>query len=89
MGPRADNKARNIPYSHCLTSHTKTKLHSCNIHAEGLGQSQADSLVVGALLVSPCELKLVSSAGFLVVPLTPLGPTILSHNFYLKYRFIF
>ena len=57
MGPRAGNKARNIPYSHCLMSYMKTKLYNCNIHAEGLGQSQADSLVVGALSVRACELS--------------------------------
>ena len=53
----------------------KTNLYNY-IDAEGLGQSQEGSLVVGSVSVSPCEQRLVVSVCFLVVHLTPLDPTI-------------
>jgi hypothetical protein len=43
----------------------ETKLHNCNLCAEGLGQSHADSLVGCSVSVSPCEPRLVDSVGFL------------------------
>jgi hypothetical protein len=78
----------------------KTKLHNCNICAEGLYQSHACSLVGSSVSVSPYGPKLVDSLCFLMVSLAPLAPTILhplilQHAAFLKlclmfgYRFLY
>ena len=60
-----------------LEVHTKVKLHSCAIYAEDLRQCHTGSLVVSSITVSPYVPRFVGCVGFLVVPLTPLGPIIL------------
>ena len=55
----------------------KTKLHNCNICAEGLGQSYASTLVNGSGSVGPYGLRLPDSVAFLGVFFTSLAPTIL------------
>jgi hypothetical protein len=40
-GPKSRQKSQRQPCSQCSESHMKTKLHNCNIHAEGLGQTHA------------------------------------------------
>jgi hypothetical protein len=44
----------------------KTNVDNRNIYVESLGQTHVGSLVIGLVSESPCEPKLVDSAGFLV-----------------------
>ena len=48
-----------------------TPLHNCYICVEGLDQSHACSLVDSSVAMSPCDPKLVDSAGFLVADPVP------------------
>ena len=48
-------------------SPTKTKLHSCNVCTEDVGQTQAGYLVVSSASLSHYGPRLVSYVGFLVV----------------------
>lgn len=54
----------------------KTKLYNYNIYAGVLGLLHACFLVGGSVSVSPYVPRLVDSAGFLMVPLTLLAPSI-------------
>lgn len=55
----------------------KTKLCNCNICVEGLGQSNAGSLVGGLVSVNHYVPRLIDYVHFLVLSLTFLAPTIL------------
>jgi hypothetical protein len=50
----------------------RSKLHHCNIYAEGQGQSHTFSLVVHSVSVSHDETRLADSVVFLVVSLTSM-----------------
>lgn len=69
------SKVRDSNFSHCWESRKTTKLHTCNIYAEGLGLSHAGSLT--GRQFSLCEPSFVGSVGFLshlllVIGLEPL-----------------
>jgi hypothetical protein len=49
-------------------SHRKTKIHNCNICAEGLGQSCEDTLAGFSVFVNSYGSRFVDSVGFLVYP---------------------
>lgn len=63
--PKASNKVRDSPFYHCYETHKKIKVYNYNIYPEGLIQFHVDSLVGGAVSVSPCEPRLVDSVCFL------------------------
>lgn len=65
-----------VPVS-ALGDHMRTQLLNGYICAEGLGLSHSCSLVGSSISLSLQEPSLVDSAGFLVVPLTSLTPSIL------------
>jgi hypothetical protein len=65
--PKASNRVRDSPCSHCEESHMRTKLHNCYICPECLGQTCACSLVGGSVSGSPYGSRLVNSVGFLLV----------------------
>lgn len=65
---KAGIRVRGRPCSHYQKSHKKATLHSCNICTEGLGQSQADFLVVYSVSACQYEPSLFGSVGFLCCP---------------------
>lgn len=75
--PKASKKVGNSPYSHCKESYRSSKLHSCNIYSDCLGQFHTGSLLISSVSVSPYQPRLVELAEFLVLSLTPLAPKIL------------
>ena len=79
--PKVRKRVRDSPCSHCYESYNRTKLHNCDIYAEGLGQSHAGAPVVDSVPVSSYEPRLADSVSFLVVSLDPVASTVWKSKF--------
>lgn len=79
MAPKASNRVRYSPHSHCQKFHKKTKPHN---HTYLQSPQVIGSLIVGLVSVSLYDSSLVNSVHFLVVSLTSMFHTIYLSLFY-------